>query len=248
MEVRTTQRGFQQQVGQGLEAGLRPQEEEQSGQGGLGGPAGPLRQGLFTEEELPGWGGSQALDGPGSWGLWWSPVQSMEGMRTRLLPHRFSSLSCPGRRGPQHHPHPHHPGDPALVPSLADHSLLPCTRLSLAGPRGCQGLDAGMSGGPALRAPGPSCLHPAELELQPRLRPWALPQLLLCRCARLGHAWLQAQVCALPRPASRSPLLRAPGVVGSSVERVSPGGLWGGRVASPEDESLPASIPGLALR
>lgn len=194
------------------------------------------------EKSGPGWGlTTWVLGTPGGlrWAEYGGGYADPEGCRTDFPP-----PPAPADVGPQHHSPPPPPRRPP--PWSPAWQTVPCFLHAAEpgrAPRGCQGLDAGMSEAPAL-APGPSCLHrpswnPALLRA---LGPPAAPSLQLCAFgARVLQTCVRSQAC---QPVSAP---ACTGVVGSSVERVSPGGLWGGRVASPEDESLPASIPGLAL-
>lgn len=112
-------------------------------------------------------------------------------------------------------------------------------------PRGCQGLDTGMSEAPAL-APGPLLPRTGRAGTQPLSGPRAHPQLLCCRCECVWGT-RAPDVHALPGlPASFCLCVHA-GVRAAVRGGCSPGGLRGGQAAAPEGESLRASVPGLAL-
>lgn len=114
------------------------------------------------EKSGPGWAWVLGTPGGLRWAEYGGGYADPEGCRTDFPP-----SPAPGRRGPPAPlPTPTTPETPALVPSLADHSLLPCTRLSLAGPPRLPGPRRWNVGGPCT-GPRPLLPPPAELEPSP---------------------------------------------------------------------------------
>lgn len=195
--------------------GLQTQEQRCAGGGsGCAGAsvAGALPWGWVPgwrdEKSGPGWvSGARALGAPG--GLRWAErVGGGVWGPGRLAAQVF--LSPLPRVDTGRPPHKAGPPAPSWPRGLADHSSLPCTRLRPAGaPRGCQGLDAGMSETPALAPRPPPASYRLGWNPAP-LRAWGtstVPRLQVCVS--------RVCMCLFPLPC-------APGGMGSSVGRVQP--------------------------
>lgn len=161
------------------------------------------------EKSGPGWAWVLGTPGGLRWAEYGGGYADPEGCRTDFPP-----SPAPGRRGPPAPlPTPTTPETPALVPSLADHSLLPCTRLSLAGPPRLPGPRRWNVGGPCT-GPRPLLPPPAELEPSPAPGPGPSHSSFSAGVRVWGTCapGVRSRRACAPRPASRSPLLRAPGL------------------------------------